>query len=197
MAENKNTLRFKKGGCVNATLSAYPTRLQRVSRSFALMLLLAGTIAGGLSSHARAEPQANHVLSACTFSTNAVEGTNLQDALSIPDLANLNGGQLQVSYIIIYVRQNPNNGQLIGPPPASPSSSYTGPILCTNVDTDEAIPTAEGTAIPGSIDILGAEESSHIQIQPHGSTDPNQRQKRVCHTVASNTDCFTIQSAGD
>jgi|SRR5689334_21859959 len=189
MAENKKVLRFKKGGNANAARSIHPTSLRWVGRSVALLLLSIG-LSAGLLSPARAAPPPNHVLSNCTFTTNTVEGTNLQDALNIPDLSTLNGGQLEASYIIIYVRQNPNNGQRIG----TTGSSYTGPILCTNANTDEAVPTTEGAAIPGSIDILGAEESSHIQIQPHGSTDVNQRQKRVCHTVASNTDCFLIES---
>jgi hypothetical protein len=186
MVKNKGTWRFKKDGSAEAGHSAHAASLRWVGSSCALMLLLAGLTAG-LSSQARAEPQANHVLSNCTFTTNTVEGTNLQDALNIPDLGSLNGGQLEASYIIIYVRQNPNNGQHIG----TTGSSYTGPILCYNV-TDSIQTSPEGTAISGPIDILGAEESSHIQIQPSGSTDTNQRQKRVCHTVASNTDCFLI-----
>jgi hypothetical protein len=162
-----------------------------MSRVF--VFLCAGLIFAA-SSQAQADPPtANRILFNCTFTTDAVEGTNLQDALNIPDLALLNGGQLQASYIIIYVRQNPNNGQLIGTPPPTSSSTYTGPIICTNADTDDIAKTTEGTVIPGPIDITGAEEVSHLQLQPSSSTDPADREKRVCHTVASNTDCFLIQ----
>ena len=193
MAETNSALCSKD--CSNDDTS-HPPRLaplRSLKWSGALLLLVAGLVAG-LSSQVQADPRANHVVSNCTFSTSG-DTTRLQDALNIPDLSSLNGGQLEASYIIIYVRQNPNDGQ--GITGGADAGGYTGPILCINSDTDEVVPTDEGTAIPGSIDILGAEESSHIQIQPHNSDVPNERQKRVCHTVASNTDCFTIQSAGD
>src|SRR5689334_16686447 len=182
MAENKKVLRFKKGGNANAARSIHPTSLRWVGRSVALLLLSIG-LSAGLLSPARAAPPPNHVLSNCTFTTNTVEGTNLQDALNIPDLSTLNGGQLEASYIIIYVRQNPNNGQRIG----TTGSSYTGPILCVNA-TDAISPTTEGTVISGPVDILGAEEVSHIQYRSTNAINPNENKKRVCHTVASNTD---------
>lgn len=191
MAETNKALRLKQGGNEESP-STHPA-----SRSGILMLLFAGLIAG-LSSQAQADPPTeNRVLFNCTFTTDAMEGINLQDALDIPDLAMLNGdelhpdGQLKASYILIYVRQNPNNGQNITPL-GTPTTSFTGPILCRNVDTDAIAKTTEGTSIPGPVDILGAEEVSHLQLQPSSSTEPNDRKKRVCHTVASNTDCFLI-----
>jgi hypothetical protein len=199
MTEMKKALRSKQDGNKHAHQVASITSRRWANRLWALGLLCVGLIFGA-SPQAQADPPtANRILFNCTFTTDAGEGfINLQDALDIPDLALLNGGQLQASYIIIYVRENPNDGQLIGTPPPSSSSTYTGPIICTNADTDDITKTTEGTLIPPdpdndpSIDILGAEEASHLQYRTTGGTMAD-TEKRVCHTVASNTDCFLIQ----
>ena len=132
--------------------------------------------------------QANHVFSNCTFTTAA-----LQSILKIP-LSGFVNNQLQASYIVIYTRTNPNDGQ----PLKSPAGSFSGPILCVS-STETATPTTENTPIPNatnqpgttSVDILGAEEAFHLQYQrnPGGVIE-----KRVCHTVAGITDCFFIQA---
>lgn len=159
--------------------------------------LLCAGLTLGLASHADADPVANQVYSNCTFTIDDLAG------LVIPDLDSglLNNGTLQASYIIIYVRENPNDGQnifeLVGET-LQPTNTFTGPILCTNSDTDIATPVDENTLIPppppfptDTVDILGAEEASHLQYAPAGGGDP---EKRVCHTVAGNTDCFRIRS---
>ena len=183
MVETNRALRSKHGGNDEGPHSVHLTSPHSVKWLAVLMLLLAGSIAGISSRAQAAPPPPNRVVTGCTFTT-----ANLQAALNIQNLNSLNGGNLQASYIIIYVRQNPNEGQRIG----TTGSSYTGPILCTNT-TDAISPTAEGTVISGPVDILGAEEVSHIQYRANTSIDPNDNKKRVCHTVASNTDCFTIQ----
>src|SRR6185436_9494451 len=111
------------------------------------------------------------------------------DPLHLPMFAT---GQIEASYIIIYVRQNRNDGQeLNGSTPTTPL--FTGPVLCTNADDTDITETTEGTAIPGPVNVLGAEEVSHLQVQPFNSTNLNDRDKRVCHTVASSTECFLIE----
>ena len=189
MAEMNRALRSKHGGnddAPHATHLASPRSVKRsafVKWSAVVMLLLAGLIAD-LSSQAKAAPPPpNRVFANCTFTA-----ADLQAALKIQNKNDLNGGTLQASYIIIYVRQNPNDGQRIG----TTGSSYTGPVICTNT-TDTITPTTEGTAIPGPVDILGGAEASHVKIRPNTSVDPNDNRNRVCHTVAGNTDCFTIQ----
>lgn len=182
MARHDSAVRSKPGTKDDKSLL-----LRWINRSWIPGLLCAGVIFG-LSSRAEAEPVENRIYSDCTFTI-----ADLQD-LDIVDLESLNGGQLQASYIIIYVRENPNDGQEIweeGGEGPEPTGTFTGPILCTNADTDVAVPTTEDTLIPdsGTVDILGAEEASHLQYEPTGG-DP---EKRVCHTVAGNTDCFLIQ----
>jgi hypothetical protein len=165
-----------------------------VNRWWFLGLLCAGLI-GGVWLKAEAAPEgdptANRVYFNCTFSTDPASLTgDIRDALNIPGLNKFVGNNIQVSYIIIYVRENPNDGQAL----KTPANSFTGPVLCTNSDTNDVIKTTEGTAIPGPVDITSAEESSHLQFKPTSSTNPADKDKRVCHTVASNTDCFLIQS---
>jgi hypothetical protein len=194
MTEKSRALRSKHGGNLDAPHSTHPASPRSVSRSGLLMLLFAGLITG-LPSQAQAVPPPNKVFFNCTFTTGAVgEGVvNLEDALNIPGLADLNGGTLEASYIIIYVRQNPNGGQLIGPPPATATSTYTGPILCTNT-TDAISTTTATTPITDTVNILGAEEASHLRYRVNTSTNSEDNQIRVCHTVASTTDCFLIGS---
>jgi hypothetical protein len=105
---------------------------------------------------------------------------------------------VQASYILIYVRQNPNDGQrLDGTPP-----TFTGPVLCINSDTESIDQTTETTAIPNStnhpgvtsVDILGTEEALHLRYELNPPPGPGgDIEKRVCHTAATNTDCFFIQ----
>jgi hypothetical protein len=160
------------------------------------MLATAGSVVG-ISLQATAAPsgtpQANRIFFNCTFTT-----AGLRSILTIPQnaLNALAGKQVQASYIIIYVRQSPNDGQRLGT-----TSSYTGPILCTNSDTEDVVQTTETTAIPNptnhpgaaSVDILGIEEALHLQYQLNLTSGPGDIEKRVCHTAAANTDCFFIQ----
>jgi hypothetical protein len=189
MTETTKALRSKEDGNNHALHSTHPASPRSVNRPGLLMLLFAGLIAG-LSSQAQADPTANRIFFECTFTTGAAttDGT-LNSALNISsqDLSLLQSNQVQASYILIYVRENPNEGQDL-----KNSSSFTGPILCTNEDTVGIVVTTEGTEIPGPVDITGAEEASHLQYRPTGGTVAD-TEKRVCHTVASNTDCFLIQ----
>jgi hypothetical protein len=179
MAKHDNAVRSTLNGNID---KSQRTRVASPRRSFQwwLVSLLCAGLMFGAAPRAAAQPVENRIYSGCTFTI-----PDLQD-LEIADLESLNGGQLQASYIIIYVRENPNDGQEIGT-----TGTFTGPILCTNADTDMVVPTTEDTLIPdsGTVDILGAEEASHLQYEPTGG-DP---EKRVCHTVAGNTDCFLIR----
>ena len=189
MIETTKTLSSAKDSgndAPNSTRAASPRLVNRPALS---MVFLVGLLAG-LPSAAPADPTADRIFSECTFTTGAstTKGT-LNSALHISqqDLNLLLGGEVQASYILIYVRENPNDGQDLNNSP-----SFTGPILCTNEDTVDIVETTEGTEIPGSIDILGAEEASHLQYRPTGGMVAD-TEKRVCHTVASNTYCFNIQ----
>ena len=186
MTETTNTLRSKQNDARQATNIA-PARW--LGRLWILGLLCAGLITGAPSkaeAQPAGSPTANDIFYNCTFTT-----ADLNAALTISQ-ANLDllaSGQIEASYIIIYVRENANDGQLL----TGTTPSFTGPVLCTNVDTADITQTDEGTAIAGPVDVLGAEEVSHLQVRSSSSTDPDDTEKRVCHTVASKTQCFLIQ----
>lgn len=193
MTEATKALRSQEDGNDHALHSVQPASPCPVSRPGILMLLFAGLFVG-LSQQAQADPPtANRIFFDCTFTTGSADtfGT-LNSALSIAqaDLSKLQGNEIQASYILIYVRENPNDGQDL-----KTSTSFTGPILCTNADTDDIVKTTEGTPISGPVDIVGAEEASHLQYRPTGGVVAD-TEKRVCHTVASNTDCFLIRPFG-
>jgi hypothetical protein len=168
-------------------------------RRFGVLALLCGGLMVGAASQAGAEPAGvptkDEIFYNCTFTA-----AGLESALNI-DTSNLNVpdeieaiGHLRASYIIIYVRQTPNDGQEIG---TVGSGDFTGPVLCTNSEEDDINQTNEGAAIGSTlapINIVGAEEASHLQVEPASSVDPthDDRTKRVCHTVASKTECFLI-----
>jgi hypothetical protein len=154
--------------------------------------LLSATLIWSLSVRAEAEPSgtptANQIFFNCTFTTDS-----LNDALAIgqSNLNKLSSRQIEASYIIIYTRQYGNDGQ----PLATATPSFTGPVVCVNSGLDnftDITPTTAGSAILGPVDIVGAEEGSHLQYRPPGGAVSN-TEKRVCHTVASNTECFLIQ----
>jgi len=190
----------RKQGPFEAVNHASAADQRTADRVFATLSLLAMLIAGAIftgSPPAYADPSGsplpNRIFFNCTFTT-----ADLQSILNIPTVNGLAGHQVRPSYIIIYNRQNPNDGQQIGT-----TSTYTGPVLCINEDTDNVFPTSEGTQIPNStnqpgaiaVDILGAEEALHLQYKSVLATGPGDTEKRVCHTVAGNTDCFLIQPA--
>ena len=169
-----------------------PIPSRRLAKQSRILGLLSATLIWSVSFEAEADPSgtptANQIFFNCTFTTDS-----LNSALDIgqPHLNKLSSGQIEASYIIIYVRQNRNDGQRL----AGASPSYTGPVLCVNSGLDnftDITPTTAGTAIAGPVDIVGAEEGSHLQYRPTGGAESS-TEKRVCHTVASNTECFLIQ----
>jgi len=185
MTETTTTLRSKQNDAPQGTNIA-PRRW--VGRLWILGLICAGLIAGAPS---KAEagpdgsPTANDIFYNCTFTT---AGLNAALTVSQANRDLLASGQIEASYVIIYVRENANDGQLR----TGTTPSFTGPVLCTNFDTADINPADEGTAIAGPVDVLGAEEVSHLQVRSSTSTDPDDTRKRVCHTVASKTQCFLI-----
>jgi hypothetical protein len=179
----------KQDGNSNASQATNIAPRRWVGRLWILGLLCAALIAGVPSkaeTQPAGSPTANEIFYNCTFATD-----DLNAALTI-SLANrdlLASNQIEASYIIIYVRQNTNDGQQLD----GTTPTFTGPVLCTNVEDTDIFVISEGTAMPGPVNVLGAEEVSHLQVQPSTSTNPNDKDKRVCHTVASRTECFLIE----
>jgi hypothetical protein len=163
-------------------------RLTRPVRPLA-MLATAGLLSGFSLQAMAAPPPPNRIFFDCTFTTTGLQ-TFLGPGINVNQFV---GGTVRASYILIYVRENPNDGQAIKNPPGAPPT-FTGPILCRNSDNTNVVPTTQTTPIPGApgttVDILGAEEALHLQYRRNAD---NVIEKRVCHTVAGNVDCFLIQ----
>jgi hypothetical protein len=201
MSEVTRARRSKVDATSHASGSPHTISCRLLKNSWVLGLVCA-TFMWDASFKAEAEPSgsptADKIFFNCTFTTQSL---NTALTISQPNRLKLQSDRIEASYIIIYVRQNRNDGQLLdaatpAPPPGTPPS-YTGPVLCTNSGLDNfanITPTTEGTAIPatGTVDILGAEEVSHLQYRPTGAA-ASSTVKRVCHTVASKTQCFLIQ----
>src|SRR5262245_27320054 len=103
--ESDGALRSRDCGNNNAPHSTWRASLRRVKGSAVLMLMFAVLIAG-ISQAQAAPPPPNRILT-CTFNLGQLRtalGNSLPSSL----------GTFQASYIIIYVRQNPNEGQQIG-----------------------------------------------------------------------------------
>jgi hypothetical protein len=190
-----NRLAHAKHSSRNGMKSAGHTVFSRFTiPTMSLAMLGAVGFVSGVLPRTAAAAEPNHVFTSCTFTT-----TSLRAALTITD-ADLSAATLEASYILIYVRANPNDGQKIGT-----TTSFTGPVLCINEDTESIVETTESTQIPNSndhpgavsVDILGTEEALHLQYLLNFSGGPGDPpgdvEKRVCHTVAGNTDCFFIQ----
>jgi hypothetical protein len=190
MTETTKALHAKQSGSNNAPQATNITPRRSVSRWWILGLLCAGLI-GGVTSRAEADPAgtptANEIFYNCTFDIDL-----LNDALTGIDPAHLlllASGRIEASYIVIYVRQNANDGQQL----AGETPTFTGPVLCTNAATDDISKVNEGDGIAGPVNVLGAEEVSHLQVRSTSSSADNDKKKRVCHTVASSTECFLIE----
>jgi hypothetical protein len=191
MRETTKVLRVKQSGNNHAP-RATDVAPRRSVRGWWMVGLLSAALAGAVPIKAEAElagsPTANEIFYNCTFTTADLNAA-LAGGIDPAHLELLATNQIEASYIIIYVRQNANDGQQLD----GTTPTFTGPVLCTNVENTDITETTEGTAITGPLNVLGAEEVSHLQVQPFGSTNQNDKDKRVCHTVASSTECFLIE----
>lgn len=151
--------------------------------TFLPALLVAGLAIGvspAILSAPPRPPSEDHVWGGCVLTTDAVKA--LGKSLKGPEGKGVPSPQVDV--VLVYTLQNDNDGQHFG-------DGTTGPILCTNPDTVSSIETTlENTRIPasGKVDIKALEQALIMQYQQAGI-----RNKRICHTVADNTDCFLIK----
>ncbi len=167
------------------------------------VLLGAGAAALAASLFASPKPAAAAeeaaLLSTCTFNLAA-----LKAALDTNDNA-VPAANLEVSYIVVYTRQNPHGGQAFDPPGPSPLT-YTGPVLCINDDgSEEAVADAESVQIPGpnhpdvdSIDILENQEAMRMAIELNDTVAPlsghdGDIENRYCQSSGGNVDCVLVR----
>lgn len=155
-------------------------------------------------------PEENHVWGGCELSAEAVN----EIRQNIFDSAGGEGGpfgdfadSLEVAFVVVYSLQE-NDGQPLT------TEGHTGPILCVGGTVGEGIShlgietTTDTTQIPDptsnagsgdavSVDILDLEEALALRYLPlfddgEGGLFEGIPEKRYCHTVDDNNDCFTV-----
>jgi len=164
-----------------------------------------GIGAGVLAASLLAAPeQAAAADEAALLSTCTVNVAALKAALNTHDSA-VPAGNLEVSYIVVYTRQNPFGGQVFDPPGPTPPT-YTGPVLCVNDNgSEEAVADAESVLIPGpnhpnvdSIDILENQEAMRMRFELNDTVAPlsghdGDIENRYCQSSGGNVDCVLVR----
>lgn len=110
----------------------------------------------------------------------------------------------KVDFVVAYSLQNDNDGQSTN----NPVAGYTGPVLCSDPDKVQVLNTTENTPVPNgadqtigaegawsTVDIQAMEQMLITQYRKSGDLTNATREKKICQTVAGNTDCFIIKPA--
>lgn len=138
-----------------------------------------------------AQVAANQVWAGCTLNALTVdaligdmETSGLETDLDAPP---------EVAFVVIYSLNYDNDGQPVVDDGAF-TGDFTGPVICRNPGA--TIATVDQTdEIPGggnTIDIFDAEEAFILRYEVNTITFPQPIEKRVCHTVNSETQCFRV-----
>jgi hypothetical protein len=172
------------------------TRLRRRLACAAAALASAMLLGGSVQALAQTPgPQADHVWGGCELSPATVTALAADAAVEAE-------GTAEISFVVVYTLSNDNNGQPLG------EAGFTGPVICVNpaeagITAFEAgegprltetsdIPTETDPGGAATVDILEAEESFIVKYQLNGGANGGDIEKRVCHTVDGNVDCFII-----
>jgi hypothetical protein len=122
---------------------------------------------------AQSNPTADRVWAQCTLTqaevtalTNRMTGTGL-------------GTPKTVAFVVIYSFQGNDGQPLTG-------GGFTGPVICRapGVNIQQVLQTDN----IGTSDVLDVENALILRYQPDGSSV----EKRYCHTVDANSDCFRL-----
>lgn len=154
--------------------------------ALAALFLASGTSPAIAIDVGDADPLPNRVYAECVLSDDAVEALveSIEDVNSNrPNDPEIVGA---VSYVIVYVVGNDNNGQEIVD---DVSLGFTGPAICINDLEVEIAPALQTDDIP-DVDILDLQDALILRHAPAGDGAPGAN--RICHTTDGNTDCFDI-----
>jgi hypothetical protein len=129
----------------------------------------------------------DQVYAECELSADAVEA--LVESIEDVNSPNPNDAEIvgEVSYVVVYVVGNDNNGQEIVDDGSS--LGFTGPVICVDADAVGIEPALQTDDIPG-VDILDLQDALILRHAPAGDGAPGAN--RICHTTDGNTDCFDI-----
>jgi hypothetical protein len=156
-------------------------------------------------------PEENHVWAGCELDNGAVTVLRQRIIASSGGESSPFGdaSDLQIAFVVVYSFQENDGQALVGG-----EGGFTGPVLCLGGDAGEGFEpfaietTTETTSIPDpesdaassgaeSVDILDLEEALALRYLPlfddgEGGLFEGTPEKRYCHTVDGNNDCFTI-----
>jgi hypothetical protein len=147
------------------------------SSSWCAAALVAAALSCSLSvGPATAQQSANHVVSNCQLDATTLAALAGHVNTAVP-------GEVAptIDFIVVYSLANPNDGQDLG------TGAFTGPVLCRNPGVNVAGETGTDP-IPGTVSLLDIETALITQYQATGAPV----QKRFCHSVNENSDCFKI-----
>jgi hypothetical protein len=145
-------------------------------------MALAAFLVAGASVQALAQT-AGHVWAGCELSATAVE--ELETTLADADIIDP-----EVAFVVVYSLTKDNDGQEV-------ADGFTGPVICRNNAVvsapDPTTQTNDIGSASATVTVLDGEEAFLLRYQ--FEEEPNDIEKRVCHTVDSETDCFLIVPA--
>jgi hypothetical protein len=157
--------------------------LRRFSPSAPLLLCALYALGNGSLAMATPPPPppAKDRIATCRLNATAVKSLK-QSLKSTTGLAESN-----VDFALVYSLANPNDGQ-------PTTDGYTGPVLCINPEsvTYPPTPTSENTPVGPAGQAWNITDLEQALLLQYRKTD-GVIEKRVCHTVAGNTDCFLIK----
>jgi hypothetical protein len=150
----------------------------------ALALAMAATIATSTAFAQSGAPTADRIWAQCVLHSDTVNAL-INDMTNSPQ-GNRLGTAKEVAFVVIYSFQD-NDGQPLG------AGGFTGPVLCRNTTVVPNVATTLQTASIGTssrpVDVLDVENAFILRYQESGTTNI---EKRFCHTVDANSDCFRL-----
>jgi hypothetical protein len=142
---------------------------------------IAGTSVPG-SAAPPSNPTADRVWAQCTLTS--AEVTALTNRMTGTGL----GTPKTVAFVVIYSFQGNDGQPLTG-------GGFTGPVLCRNTavvpSIDQVLQTDNIGTTSAPVDVLDVENALILRYQESGPP-LGPVQKRYCHTVDANTDCFRL-----
>jgi hypothetical protein len=183
-------LRSSKAPCRWSRGAGQLNRFGMAFGALAALFLAIGTSPALAIDVGDADPLPDRVYAECVLSDDAVEA--LVESIEDVNSNNPNDAEIvgAVSYVVVYVVGNDNNGQEIVD---DESSDFTGPAICINDSEVEITPALQTDDIPDidpDIDILDLQDGLILRHAPAGDGAPGAN--RICHTTDGNTDCFDI-----
>jgi hypothetical protein len=158
------------------------TRSTRMSAAYGALAIATASMASASFPGVAAaqQPQANRVWAECTLNSGEGAIDTITGLLEDMGASSTQLAPSEVAFVVIYSLQENDGQPLTG-------GGFTGPVICRNTevapDVDQVLQTDN---IP-TTDLLDVENAIILR---YGTTNV---EKRYCHTVDANTDCFRLR----